>query len=55
MATAELIEVLKTRGTILSIEKDSNVVNDAWEIWLKIGDDTFAYYLFCCDEWVIEC
>lgn len=55
VATAELIEVLKTRGTILSIEKDSNVVNDAWEIWLKIGDDTFAYYLFCCDDWVIEC
>lgn len=55
IATRELIELLKERGEILSIEKDTNVINNAWEIWLKIDDAAFAYYLFSCDDWVIEC
>jgi hypothetical protein len=55
IATAELIELLKERGKILSIEKDSNTINNAWEIWLKIGEEAFVYYLFGCDDWVIEC
>lgn len=55
VATTEFIQLLKERGKILSIEKDSNIINNAWEIWLKIGDEAFAYYLFKCDEWVIEC
>lgn len=54
-ATLELIELLKSRGRILSIEKDSNVMNNAWEIWLDIDGEAFAYYLFNCDDWVIEC
>ena len=54
VAVSELIETLNNRGQILSIEKDTT--NDkAWEIWIKIEDKIFAYYLFNCDDWVIEC
>ena len=54
VATLELIETLKNRGQILSIEKD--MTNDkAWEIWIKIENEIFAYYLFNCDDWIIEC
>lgn len=55
VAAQELIEVLKNRGKILSIEKDSNTINNAWEIWLNIDGEAFAYYLFNCDDWVIQC
>ena len=55
VAARELIEVLKNRGKILSIEKDSNTMNNAWEIWLNIDGEAFAYYLFNCDDWVIQC
>lgn len=54
VAANELIDVLKNRGKILSIEKDIN--NDkAWEIWIKIDKEPFAYYLFNCDDFVIQC
>ena len=54
VAVSELIETLNNRGQILSIEKDTT--NDkTWEIWIKIEDKIFAYYLFNCDDWVIEC
>lgn len=54
VAASELIETLKNRGQILSIEKDTT--NDkAWEIWIKIENEIFVYYLFNCDDWVIEC
>lgn len=55
IAVAELIDLLKNRGEILSIEKDTGIMNDSWEIWLKIDGEAFAYYLFGCDEWVIQC
>lgn len=55
VAVSEFIDVLKNRGKILSIEKDSNVINNAWEIWLKIDNDAFCYYLFNCDDLVIQC
>ena len=56
VAVTELIDLLKNRGKILSIEKDStNVANNAWEIWLEIDGEAFAYYLFNCDDWVIQC
>ena len=55
VAALELIEVLKNRGTILSIEKDENVSNNAWEIWVKIDKEAYVYYLFNCDAFVIEC
>ena len=55
IAVTELIDLLKNRGNILSIEKDSNTINNAWEIWLNIDGEAFAYYLFNCDDWVIQC
>jgi hypothetical protein len=55
VATEELISLLKNRGKILSIEKDSEKMSNAWEIWLNIDDEAFAYYLFNCDDWVIQC
>ena len=30
-------------------------MNNAWEIWLEIDNNAYAYYLFGCDDWVIEC
>lgn len=54
VAVSELVETLNNRGQILSIEKD--ITNDkAWEIWIKIENEIFAYYLFNCDDWIIEC
>lgn len=55
IAVEELIDCLKNRGKIISIEKDSTAMNNAWEIWLDINKEAFAYYLFNCDDWVIEC
>ena len=55
IAVEELIDCLKNRGKILSIEKDSTVMNNAWEIWLDIDGEAFAYYLFNCDDWIIQC
>ena len=55
IAVTELIDLLNNRGKILSIEKDSETMNDAWEIWLRIDEEIFVYYLFGCDDWVIEC
>ena len=55
VATEELISLLKNRGKILSIEKDSEKMNNAWEIWLNIDGEAFAYYLFNCDDFVIQC
>lgn len=54
VATNELINVLKNRGKILSIEKDINN-NKIWEIWLKIDKEPYVYYLFNCDDFVIQC
>ena len=51
IAAKELILCLKNRGEILSIEEDSN---QAWEIWLRIDDEPYCYYLFNYDEGVIE-
>lgn len=55
IAVTELIDLLKNRGNILSIEKDSNTINNAWEIWLNINGEAFVYYLFNCDDWIIQC
>ena len=51
IAAKELIKILQNRGYILSIEQEQ----DAFEIWLSIDKEVFAYYLFACDDWVIEC
>jgi len=58
VATNELIEALNNRGKILSIEKDNININsngDVWEIWIKINKQVFAYYLFNCDDFIIQC
>lgn len=53
-----LLECLKNRGLVVSIDKD--LPNDAWEIWLRCGEATdenqedYCYYLFCYDSAVIE-
>ena len=54
VAVKELIDLLKNRGNILSIEKDNSNLN-TWEIWLNIDGEAFAYYLFNCDDFVIQC
>ena len=53
LAAKELIELLKERGQILSMEKE--IDDNKWEIWLKINKKVFAYYLFPCDDFIIEC
>ena len=46
----EIKTCLKNRGDILSIDK----VDNAFEIWIKINDECFCYYLFPYDVGVIE-
>ena len=46
----EIKTCLKNRGDILSIDK----VDNAFEIWIKINDECFCYYLFPYDIGVIE-
>ncbi len=52
VATRELIECLKNRGSILSIDLTPD---RAWEIWIKIDEEPYCYYLFRYDDAVIEC
>lgn len=48
----ELSECLTNRGQILSIEKTKD--KQAYEIWIKIDEEAFVYYLFPYDLGVIE-
>lgn len=50
-AIKDLQECLENRGQIISIEPDGEY---ALEIWLKVDDDTFLYYIFPYDIGVIE-
>ena len=52
IAAAECIGCCLDRGQILSIEEQSD---GNYEIWLKIDNEAFAYYLFPYDNAVIEC
>ena len=52
VAARELIGCLTDRGEILSIDETPD---KAWEIWLRINDENFCYYLFRYDDAVIEC
>lgn len=47
-----IITLLKSRGQILDIKKDESM--NAFEIWLRIGKESFGYYLFDCDDFIIE-
>lgn len=48
----ELSECLINRGQILSIERTKD--KQAYEIWIKIDEEAFVYYLFPYDLGVIE-
>ena len=48
----DLEECLSNRGQILSI--DLTDAKDAFEIWIKIGNEAYVYYLFPYDIGVIE-
>ena len=52
IAASELIGCLTDRGEVLSIDETKD---KAWEIWLKIGEKYYCYYLFKYDDAVIEC
>lgn len=48
----DLDECLTNRGEVMSIEPINS--HDAFEIWMKIDDQAFVYYLFPYDMGVIE-
>ncbi len=52
-AASILKECLMNRGEVLEIEKVEET--NAFEIWLRIDDEPFCYYLFPYDEAIIEC
>lgn len=52
-AASALKECLLNRGEVLEIEKVEET--NAFEIWLRIDDEPFCYYLFTYDDAVIEC
>ena len=52
VAAKECIGCLAERGDILSIDPTED---GAWEIWLKIDNEPYCYYLFRYDDAVIEC
>ena len=51
LAAKELIGCLIDRGDILSIDETTD---KAWEIWLRINNEEYCYYLFNYDNAVIE-
>ena len=52
-AASILKECLQNRGMVLEIEKVEET--NAFEIWLKIDNEAFSYYLFPYDDAIIEC
>ena len=53
IAAREALGCCTDRGEVYSIEKTED--NQAYEIWIKIEDDVYCYYLFPYDQAVIEC
>lgn len=48
-----LDEIIPSRGaTIKEIEYDST--SDAYEIWVTIGEESYMYLFFPCDNYVID-
>ena len=52
VAAKELLGCLTDRGQILSMDLNAD---KAWEIWLKIDNTPYCYFLFRYDNAVIEC
>lgn len=48
---ADVIECLTNRGMLLSCELQPDNV---WEIWIRVEDECFVYYLFPYGEAVLE-
>lgn len=51
-AVSILFECFDNRGKLVSIDPAEG---DAWEIWLRIDNEDFCYYLFNYDAAIIEC
>lgn len=51
-AKAAIKDCCRNRGTVLSIEPTEDKI--AFEIWLKIEDEPYVYYLFPYDSGMIE-
>jgi hypothetical protein len=52
-AAEELKECLLNRGEVLDISKVDEI-QEAFEIWIKMNNDAYCYYLFPYDEAIIE-
>ena len=52
-AAAEVVLCCINRGEIYSMDPTED--GQAYEIWLKIDDEAFCYYLFPYDKAVIKC
>lgn len=48
---ADILECMMNRGSLLAMELQDDGV---WEIWVKIEDETFVYYLFPYSKAVLE-
>lgn len=53
VAASEALGCCIDRGEILGVDLTDN--KDAYEIWLKVNNEAFCYYLFPYDQAVIEC
>ena len=53
IAKEELYTCLSNRGELLSFEKTEDGI--AFEIWLRINEEIFVYYLFPYNEAVLIC
>lgn len=51
----EISETIKNRGHVLSIDRTKDSIKN-WEIWIRDFDteENFCYYLFECDQFVVE-
>lgn len=50
-AANDVIECMNNRGILLSMDE---LEDGAWEIWIKVEDECFVYYLFPYGEAVLE-
>ena len=50
-ATRALFECIENRGELVSLDPADG---DAWEIWIRINNEDYCYYLFNYDAAVIE-
>ena len=48
---SDIIECMTNRGALLAVELQED---DAWELWLRVDDECFVYYLFPYGEAVLE-